>query len=126
MLFDESEPVFDKSRLQKCDLSEYYPGACEAVPPDAPEVRGQLVSMSCFFDTDHAGCHVTRRLHTGVLIFVNRAPILWYSKQHNTVDASTFESEFIAAEVAVEMIEGLRYKLRMMGVQVDGPTNIFL
>ena len=23
------------------------------------------------------------------------------------------------------MVEGLRYKLRMMGVQVDGPTNVF-
>ena len=23
------------------------------------------------------------------------------------------------------MIEGLRYKLRMMGIQVDGPTNVF-
>jgi hypothetical protein len=26
---------------------------------------------------------------------------------------------------AVEMIEALRYKLRMFGVPVDGPTNIF-
>jgi hypothetical protein len=79
MVFDETKPLFDESRFQKCDWSEYYPGACEAVPPDAPEVRGQSVSMSCFVDADHAGCRVTRRLHTDVLIFVNRAPILWYS-----------------------------------------------
>ncbi|KAI2511614.1 Reverse transcriptase (RNA-dependent DNA polymerase) [Fragilaria crotonensis] len=125
MVFDETEPVFHESWFQKCDWSECYPGACEAVPPDAPEVRGQSVSMSCFVDADHAGCRVTRRSHTGVLIFVNRAPILWYSKRQNTVEASTFGSEFIAAKVAVEMIEGLRYKLRMMGVQVDGPTNVF-
>jgi hypothetical protein len=125
MVFDDTEPVFDESRFQKCDWSEYYPGACEAIPPDAPEVRGQSVSMSCFVDADHAGCRVTRRSHTGVLIFVNRAPILWYSKRQNTVEASTFGSEFIAAKIAVEMVEGLRYKLRMMGVQVDGPTNVF-
>ena len=25
---------------------------------------------------------------------------------------------------AVEMIEGLRYKIRMMGIEVDGPTNV--
>ena len=31
----------------------------------------------------------------------------------------------VAARIAVEMVEGLRYKLRMMGVQVDGPTNVF-
>lgn len=24
----------------------------------------------------------------------------------------------------VKMVEGLRYKLRMMGIQVDGPTNM--
>ena len=118
--------MFDESCFQKCDWSEYYPGACEAaVPPDAPEVRGQPVSMSCFVDADHAGCRVTRRSHTGVLIFINRAPILWYSKRQNTVEASTFGSEFIAAKIAVETIEGLRYKLRMMGVQVEGPTNVF-
>ena len=34
-------------------------------------------------------------------------------------------TEFVAARIAVEMDEGLRYKLRMMGVQVDGPTNVF-
>jgi len=26
---------------------------------------------------------------------------------------------------AIDMIEGLRYKLRMMGVPIDGPTQIF-
>jgi len=76
-------------------------------------------------DADHAGCKVTRRSHTGVLIFVNRAPILWYSKRQNTVETSTFGSEFIAMKTAVEMTEGLRYKLRMMGIPLDGPTNVF-
>ena len=68
---------------------------------------------------------MTRRSQTGVLIYVNRAPILWYSKRQNTVETSTFGSEFVAARIAVKMVEGLRYKLRMMGVQVDGPTNVF-
>jgi hypothetical protein len=27
--------------------------------------------------------------------------------------------------IAVEQIEGLRYKLRMMGVPVEGPANVF-
>ena len=27
-------------------------------------------------------------------------------------------------KTAVEMIEGLRYKLRMMGVPIDGPCNV--
>jgi hypothetical protein len=84
--------LLDESRFQECDWSKYYPGACEAIPPDAPEVRGQSVSMSWFVDVDHAGCCVTRRSHTG---------------RQNTVEASTFGSEFIAAKTAVEMVEGL-------------------
>ena len=50
---------------------------------------------------------------------------MWFSKQQNTVETSTFGSELIAARIAVEMIEGLRYKLRMMGVPIDGATNFF-
>jgi hypothetical protein len=125
MVFDDTEPDIGDARFTKCDWSEFYPGATEAIPPNAPEVRGKPVTMSCFVDADHAGCRVTRRSHTGVLIFVNRAPILWYSKRQNTVETSTFGSEFIAAKTAVEMVEGLRYKLRMMGVEIDGPTNVF-
>ena len=56
---------------------------------------------------------------------MNRAPILWYSKRQNTVEASTFGSEFIALKTAVEQIEALRYKLRMFGIPIEGPCNVF-
>ena len=90
-----------------------------------PEPRGREVVISCFCDADHAGCRATGRSHSGILIFVNRAPILFYSKQQSTVEASTFGSELIAMRLAVEMIEGLRYKLRMLGVPIAGPTSVF-
>ena len=44
-------------------------------------------------------------------MFCNKAPIIWHSKQQNTVEASTFGSEFQAMKNAVELIEALRYKL---------------
>ena len=59
-----------------------------------------------------------------MIIFVIRAPIVWYSKRQNTVEASTFGSEFIAMKVAVELIQALRYKLRMFGIPVDGATSV--
>ncbi len=31
----------------------------------------------------------------------------------------------MAARIAVELIEGLRYKLRMFGIPIEGPTNVF-
>ena len=61
----------------------------------------------------------------GILIFINRAPIIWVSKRTNTVESSTFGSEIVAMRNAVDVIEGLRYKLRMFGVDIDGPTNVF-
>ena len=41
------------------------------------------------------------------------------------MEASTFGSEITALKNAIELIESLRYKLRMFGVPVDGPTNIY-
>ena len=41
------------------------------------------------------------------------------------METSTFGSEFVAACIAVELIESLRYKLRMFGVPLVGPANMF-
>ena len=82
--------------------------------------------MSDFYvDADHAGNLITRRSHTGIIIFVNNSPIIWYSKRQNTVESSSFGSEFIASQIATEIIEGLRYKLRMFGVPINGTTDAF-
>ena len=90
-----------------------------------PPPRGRLVSTHCFVDSDHAGDKVTCRSQTGILIFLNRAPIIWYSKRQNTVETSTFGSESIAMKMAVEQIKSLQYKLRMFGVPLEGPMNVF-
>ena len=76
-------------------------------------------------DADHAGNQITRQSHTGVLLFACCAPIIWYSKRQNTVETSTFGSEFIAVKTATEMIQALQYKLCMMGIPIDGPINMF-
>ena len=80
--------------------------------------------MTCYVDSDHAGDEVSRRSRTGVLIFCNRLPILWHSKKQTSIETSSFGSEFSAMKTAVELIEGLCYKLRMMGVALDGPACI--
>lgn len=56
---------------------------------------------------------------------MNCAPILWYSQCQNTVESSTFSSEFIALKTAVELIESLWYKLRMFGIPNDNSTIVF-
>ena len=125
LAFDPSHPDIDETRFKECDWRDFYRDARECIPGDAPEPRGNTVSTHCFVDADHAGNRITRRSQTGILIFCNRAPILWYSKRQNTVETSTFGSEFVAMRIAVELIEGLRYKLRMFGIPIDSPTNVF-
>ena len=51
---------------------------------------------------------MTKQSHTVVLIFINKAPILWFSKHQNTLETSIFGSEFVALRIAVELVEGLR------------------
>lgn len=123
--FDPECPVIDQRRFPKYDWEDFYKGVTEAIPANAPPPRGKSVSMHCFVDANLAGNTVSRRSQTGILIFVNKAPILWHSKRQNTVESSTFGSEIIALKNAIELIEGLRYKLRMFGIEIDGPADIF-
>lgn len=125
IILDDTEPRVDESRFPKVQWEAFYPDAMEAIPPNAPEPLGNPVILSCFVDADHAGNQVTRRSHTGIILFCNRAPIIWFSKKQNTVETSTFGSEFVALRIAVELIEGLRYKLRMFGVPIKGPANVY-
>ncbi len=123
--FDPAHPSINENRFQQCDWTEFYRDAREAIPGNMPKPRGKSMSTHCFVDANHAGDTETRRSQTGILLFCNSAPVIWHSKRQNSVEASTFGSEFTAMKNAVEMIEALRYKLRMFGVPIDGPTNVF-
>lgn len=125
LVFDDREPVFDERRFQKCDWKDFYPDAKDVDPPDMPEPKGKEVFMSCFVDAYHAGCLVTMRSHTGMIIFLKRAPVLWFSKRQNTVESSTFGLEIVALRISIELVEGLICKLKMMGVPLAGVCNVF-
>ena len=126
LVFDYRHPDVDESAFKHdCDWESFYRKLAEELPSKMPTPHGHGVSVHCFVDSNHAGNVVTRRSHTGILIFLNKAPIIWYSKRQNTVEASTFGSEFIAMRIAKEMIVALRYKLRMFGIPVEGPANVF-
>ena len=124
--FDPTEVEVDESAFQSnVDWDDFYQDAFEAMPPNMPEARGRGLTIHCFVDSDHAGNKVTRRSHTGFIIFLNGAPIIWFSKRQNTVESSTFGSEFVALRIATEHVKALRYKLRMFGVPIDTPANVY-
>ena len=123
--FDPDHPSINERRFKKYDWTDFYRDAQEPIPPNAPSPRGKEVSTHCFVDANLAGNTVTRRSQMGILLFVNKAPIIWLSKRTNTVESSTFGSEIVAMRSAVDMIESLRYKLRMFGIPIEGPTKVF-
>jgi len=113
-------------RTRRVDWTDFYRDAQEAIPTNQPKPRGNPVQMNVFVDAVHAGNCVTRRSHTGILIYLNSALIIWYSKvAQSSIETSTFGSKFIAMRIAVEMIESLHYKLRMFWIPIEGPVNVF-
>ena len=101
LFYDPQHPNIDERAFKEHDWYEFYRDTKERLPNHSPKPCGNMVLTHCFVDSEHAGDKVTRRSQTGILIFVNRAPILWYSKRQNTVETSTFGSEFIAVEKSV-------------------------
>ena len=108
------------------EFHEMYRDAEEQLPHMLPKPRGLQFKTTAFVDASHASNKVTRRSHTGFIIFLNRAPIIWYSKRQNTVESSAFSAEFIALKCVTEYIQALRFKLRMFGLVIDEATNIFV
>ena len=104
---------------------EFYPDTEEKLPPNAPLPRGNSVKLAAYVDADHAGNLITRRSHSGIIIYLNNSPITWFSKRQNTVESSSFGSEFVALRIATDHIEAMRYKLRMFGVPLNGPADVF-
>ena len=125
LAFDFQHPAISERMFKKYDWHDFYRDAIEAIPGDMPIPRGNSMSTHCFVDASHGSDRATRRSQTGILLFCNKAPVIWHSKRQNTVEASTFGSEFQAMKNAVELTESLRYKLRMFGVPLDNATNIF-
>lgn len=125
--FNPELPKLDYNIFNNTDpemFREQYRDAKEELPPRMPKPRGKPVTMTAFVDASHAADKKTRRSHTGFIIFVNRAPIIWYSKKQSTIESSTFSSEFIAMKTCMESIVSLRYKLRMFGVPLEDVTHV--
>ena len=59
------------------------------------------------------------------MVFVNCAPIYWFSKKQVGIETSTFGSEFIAIKQCCEYLRGLRFELQLMGIPIEGPCFVY-
>ena len=73
------------------------------MPRHMSEALDKYVVIKAYVDANNAGNIANRRSHSGIIIYVNNAPIIWYSKRHKTVEASSFVSEFVAIRISTEM-----------------------
>ena len=106
-LYQEIQSNVDPQRLTR-EMKDIYVDACEELPTNAPISQGRSIQLNCFVDADHGDDRVTRRSQTGIILFGNSAPLLWYSERKNTVESSTFGSEFVALQIATKLITSFR------------------
>eukprot|EP00592_Proboscia_alata_P013883 CAMPEP_0194391976 /NCGR_PEP_ID=MMETSP0174-20130528/118894_1 /TAXON_ID=216777 /ORGANISM="Proboscia alata, Strain PI-D3" /LENGTH=231 /DNA_ID=CAMNT_0039186871 /DNA_START=970 /DNA_END=1665 /DNA_ORIENTATION=+ len=128
IVFNPMKRDFDDVEWVSGDWSQFYldiKDGDEPIHTKMTEPRDKSVQVNMFCDALHVSCLQSRCSTTGMLSFLNGAPITWYSKCKNTIESSAFRSELVALKIATEMGKGIRYKLRMMGVSIDGPTNCF-
>jgi hypothetical protein len=126
LIYDPSYPEVDHTTFKANEeWANFYGPVKEAIPSNAPKPRGKPVVLRVYVDSDHAGDQVTRRSRTGFIQLVNMATIAWYSKKQGSIEGATFGSEFVALKTAMEANRAMRYRLRMMGVPIDGPTYVF-
>ena len=128
LVYDPCDPVVEHDVFEQRDWTSSEFGAVqgkEEIPPNMPELGGQGFIMHAKVDADHASDTITRHSRTGFLVYLNCAPIYWWSKKQNSVESSSFGSKFIAMKQCCEYVHGLRYKLRMIGILCDDPTFIY-
>ena len=119
------ENVFKVLGRSLDEWKDFYPDDQEMTTRHMPEEIGKYVLIKAYVDAKHTGNMADRRYHSGIIIYFNNVPIIWYSKLHNTVEASSFGSEFFSLRIPKNIIEALRYKLRCFGITVEGPTEVF-
>ena len=120
MFFDPTYPFIDNDDFPRRDWEKNYGEVKEVIPKNVPSLQGKGFNIIIYVDADLAGYKVIRRSRTGFVIYLNQAPIYWFSKRQNGVECSTFGSEFIAMKQRCEYVRGVWYKLRMMGIPVIG------
>ena len=114
------------SSFKECDWRKFYGDVKEPVPPNMPDPRGKEIEIRLYVDSDHAGDQLVRRSRTGFYVFLNSAlPLIWFSKQQPTAETSVFGAEFVTMKNGMETVRGLRFKLWIMGIPIDGPAFVY-
>ena len=115
---DVPEPTYSWAKSVYGDIKEQ-------IPKDCPKPLGKYVTLTHYVDANLMHCLLTGRSVTGILHFLNKTPMDWYTKKQSTVETATYGSEFVAARTCVEQIIDLRLTLRYLGVPIRERSYMF-
>ena len=123
---DSELPHIDRKNFKPVDWTSIHGDVKESRPCKMLPPRGKPAKISMFVDTTHAGDLINRRSQTGVMTFVNSAPVTQHGKRQGTMEASAFRLECAALCIGMlEMKKGMQCKLQMMGAPIWDPSNAF-
>jgi len=125
LVLDPSYPEIDKDHFLRRDWNNFYGDVKEQLPVDMPKPLGPEIDLRLYVDSSHANDKHTRRSRSGFFVYLNSSLIQWSSKKQPTIETSVFGAEFVAMKIGIETVRGIRYKLRMMGVKLTGPTYVY-
>jgi hypothetical protein len=106
-------------------LRSVYGDVRESLPENCPTPRGKSVCTTTYKDANLCHNLVTGRAVTGILHFMNKTPINWFSRKQSTMKTATYGSKFTSAKMAIQQTQGLHTTLRYLGVPVDDTSYMF-
>jgi len=119
------EPDYLDLTEEEYDWASIYGDVSEILPKDAPVPLGNFVILSHYMDANLYHDMLMGRLVTGILHYLNKMPIDWYSKKQATVKTATYGSELVSAQLAVDQIVDLRLTLWYLGVPLHDKSYLF-
>jgi hypothetical protein len=95
VVFDPTYPAVDIDTFIKTDWNSMYGYLKEMIPSDAPVPRRKEVDLRLSVDSDRAGEKFPRHSRTGIVIYLDMVPSMWFSKRQPTVESSVFGEEYV-------------------------------
>ena len=111
LVLDPSYATIDMDQFLFHNRKPLYEDVREAIPPDAPEYQGKEVELRCYVVADHSGDINMHCSRDGFLIFLNKAPVNWYSKHQSTVESEVFSSNVFDHNTAMKRLHGLHLQV---------------
>jgi hypothetical protein len=91
----------------------------------SPPPLGGFITLTHYQDANLHHDIITGHLVTGILHFMKKMPIDWYSKKQATIKMATYGSKFISAQTCIDQIVDLCLTLRYLGIPIRDVSYMF-